>query len=144
MVNPDNPEKFFKRVEIFMLLLVFLGSLLCLLLSKNLLWTVSFLSGGILGFLNFRSTKKEGITFIKRVQENFKIKKDFSFEKEKNIFIFKIYLKLLATGIILFVLISKLKFHPLFILAAFILIYAYLIWASLKYFIFNKTLMWRG
>lgn len=139
----ENPEKFFKNIEIFMLLLVFSGSLLCLFLSKNLLWTISFLSGGLLGFLNFRSTKKEGITFIKRVQENFKIKKDFSFEKEKNIFIFKIYLKLLATGIILFVLISKFKLHPLFILIAFILIYLYLILASLKYFIFNKTLVLR-
>ena len=143
MVNLDNPELFFKKIEISMLILVFLGFLLCLFFSKNLIWSISFLSGGSLGYLNFRSTKKEGITFIKRVKENLKVKKNFSIEKEKNVFIFKIYLKLFATGIVLFVLISIFKLHPVFILAAFFLIYTYLILASLKYLIFNRILVWR-
>ncbi len=36
MVNLDNPELFFKKIEISILILVFLGFLLCLFFSKNL------------------------------------------------------------------------------------------------------------
>ncbi len=137
----ESPEKFFKRIETFLILITILGSLLVMLIGKNLMWGVAFLAGSLLGFLNFRSTKKEGITFIRRVQENFKFNKGSSIDRERNIFIFKLFLKLIATGIILFVLIAKFHFHPVIILFSFFTIYTFIILLSLKYLIFDKILI---
>lgn len=138
MEKVESPEHFFKRIETFLIFVIILGSLLCSLIGKNLMWGIAFLSGGVLGFLNFRSTKKEGITFIRRVQESFKLRKGSSIDKERNLFIFKLFLKLIATGIIIFVLIAKFHFHPVIILLSFFTIYAVIILISLKFLILDK------
>ncbi len=138
MKKLESIEEFFRRIEILLFLVIILGSLLCLLISKNLMWGIAFFFGGLLGFLNFRSTKREGIIFIRKVQESLKFHKEASIYKEKNIFILKLFLKLIATGIILFVLIAKFHFHPVIILFSFFTIYASIILITLKYLIFDK------
>lgn len=136
-----EPEVFFKKIEIFLILIIIFGSLLCFLVSRSFMNTLAFLSGGLLGFLNFRSTKKEGITFIKKIQENLRLHRSVSMEKERNIFLFKLFLKLLATGIVLFILIAKFHLHPVIILLSFFTIYTSIVLMSLKYLLLDKILI---
>ena len=132
-----NPERFFRNVEKFMLISICVCSLLVLLISQNLMWMVSFFIGGFLGFINFRTTKKEGIDFIKKIKEIIIMSKKNSYHKEKKIFMTKIYLKLIAIGIIIWFFL-KLSFNVVFILFGFSLVYCVLMLISLKFFLLNK------
>ncbi len=132
-----NPENFFKNVEKFMLISICVCSLLVLLISQNLMWMISFFIGGFLGFINFRTTKKEGIDFIKMFKETLVMSSDDSEGIEKSsykgesILILKTFLKLTAIGIIIYFLL-KLSFNIIYILLGFTLIYFVLTLMTLK------------
>ncbi len=132
-----NPERFFRNVEKFMLISICVCSLLVLLISQNLMWMVSFFIGGFLGFINFRTTKREGIDFIKMFKETVVMSSDDSENMEKpsykgeNILILKTFLKLTAIGLIVYFLL-KFSFNIIYILLGFTLIYFVLTLMSLK------------
>jgi len=118
-------EEFFKKIELFLIITGIICGFIVLYFWKNWLFLLSFLSGVILGFINFRTTKKEGFQLIKKVQEKLLLgegEKSF-YQKESNLYIGKTYTKLFATGIVLYLLIDKLHFSPLFIIGGFCLIY---------------------
>ncbi|WP_038054879.1 hypothetical protein [Thermodesulfobacterium hydrogeniphilum] len=132
-----NPERFFKNVEKFMLISICVCSLLVLLISQNLMWMISFFIGGFLGFINFRTTKREGIDFIKMFKETVVMSSDDSENMEKpsykgeNILILKTFLKLTAIGLIVYFLL-KFSFNIIYILLGFTLIYFVLTLMTLK------------
>ena len=132
----EKVENFFKKLEINLLFLVILGTFIVAVSLKNVIFVMSFLAGSFLGLINFRTTKKEGIHFIKKVK---KILEDSgekaNIQKESNIFIGKTFLKLFATAIVIYFLITKFKLSPIFILLGFGVIYIGLILFSLVVFL---------
>ncbi len=126
-----DPNKFFRKIEKIMLISIIIGTLLCLLIWRDIIFMLSFLSGGILGLVNFETTKREGIELLRRVQQLFLLSKNASHKKERILYIGKFYLRLFAIGIIIYFLINKIFFHPLFILCGFSLVYIELMIMSL-------------
>lgn len=116
IVKKTSPEKFLRTIELFMWLSLLIGEIL----SVNFVGIkggLSFLFGWIVGFLNFRSTKKDGMSTIFRVMQGL--------SPQKGVFVYmsKFYLRLFATGVLLFVGIGFLKFNIFLVLAGIIIVY---------------------
>ena len=138
----EKVEKLLKLIEISLLSFVILGSFIIALFLKKIIFVLSFLAGSFLGLINFKTTKKESAQFIekiKKILENSGNKADL--QKAGYIFIGKIFLKLLATAIIMSLLVIKLKFSPIFILIGFGVIYIGLILLSLIIFWRKKEIL---
>lgn len=139
MIKEVSPERFFGEAERLILGLVVVATIFIHLVWGGLVETFSFLAGGILGFLNFRTTKKEGIAFVKKIQEIFNSDQKNLYNKERHVYIAKIYLKLLATAIVVYFLIAHLRAHPVFLISAFGLVYLSLtVYSFIKFLWFMK------
>ncbi|WP_022855590.1 hypothetical protein [Thermodesulfobacterium thermophilum] len=139
MIKEVSPERFFGEAERLILGLVVVATISIHLVWGGLVETFSFLAGGILGFLNFRTTKKEGIAFVKKIQEIFSSDQKNLYNKERHVYIAKIYLKLLATAIVVYFLIAHLGAHPVFLISAFGLVYLSLtVYSFIKFLWFMK------
>lgn len=139
MIKEVSPERFFGEAERLILGLVVVATIFIHLVWGGLVETFSFLAGGILGFLNFRTTKKEGIDFVKKIQEIFASDQKNLYNKERHVYIAKIYLKLLATAIVVYFLIAHLGAHPVFLISAFGLVYLSLtVYSFIKFLWFMK------
>ncbi|QER42462.1 hypothetical protein F1847_06770 [Thermodesulfobacterium sp. TA1] len=137
MIKEVSPERFFGEAERLILGLVILFTILVYVLWGGIGETLSFLAGGFLGFLNFRTTKKEGIAFVKKIQEILLSDQKNLYNKERHAYIAKIYLKLLATAIVIYFLIAHLRAHPVFLVSAFVLVYF-----SLTAYSFIRFILW--
>ncbi|MFN4197212.1 MAG: hypothetical protein ACK4FM_04335 [Caldimicrobium sp.] len=123
MTKKEN-RAFFQELNILMLLTILTGSFSVLLFFKSLHLFWSFLAGSLLAYINFKTLEKEGQDLIFRVYQNVMLCLDRPFQKERALFLIKVYLRLTALGIILYVLITKLSLHPFFIILGFTMIYS--------------------
>jgi len=114
-----------------MLLVLFLGFLGCLVI-KSVLFGLSYFYGWLIGYLNFRSAKNDGISTLIRVRSGL--------EPGKGVFLYmsKFYIRLLATGILLFLGMALLKLKILPILLGIVAVYTTLVLTSFVSFYFRK------
>ena len=127
-----SSENFIKKLEILIIIFSIILVILSFLILKNLNYVFSFLSGIIIAYLNFRSTKNESIKTINSIKQGL--------SPQKGVFMYmsKFYLRLFATGIVLYFLIKILKLNPILILLGLIFVHLQLILIPLKYFHFEK------
>ncbi|PMP67953.1 MAG: hypothetical protein C0190_02350 [Thermodesulfobacterium geofontis] len=132
MVKKITLTTFLKQLEISFLLVSIISAFFVLLIWKDINYTLSLLSGSFVAYLNFRSTKNDSIKTLNLVKEGL--------SPEKGIFLYmsKFYLRLFATGIVLFFFIKILKMNAIFILLGLTLIYFQLILISLRNFYLKK------
>ncbi len=119
-MKSSEVDVFFKGLKV--LLFLFLASSL-LLLSYPSLKILAFLVGAFLGLLNFYTLKEDGKILSAKVYQNVMACHEKPYQKERTLFLIKIYLRLLALGIIFYFLIDKIKLHPLYLLFGFSLSY---------------------
>jgi hypothetical protein len=62
------------------------------------------------------------------------------YQKERTLFLIKVYLRLLALGLIFYFLITWLKLHPVFIIFGFTLVYAQIFLLTLWYTLKRKEI----
>ncbi len=117
MIKQAQAEQFLKEIEQIIILTGVLGSLLVFLITGNLIYSLSLLFGVIVGYLNFRSTKNDGIKTLHQVRQG------LAPQKGVVVYLSKFYIRLFATGILLFIFIKFFKFHPVFILGGIVLVY---------------------
>ncbi len=136
-------EKFLDRIEFFLAISALLCAVFVLFFWKSWLFLISFLSGIFLALINFRTTKREGFQLIKKIKEKLARGEGIKslYQKEGNIYIVKIYAKLFATGIVLYFLIDKLHFSPLFIIGGLCLIYLELTLLAFVIFWKNREIL---
>ncbi|PMP94992.1 MAG: hypothetical protein C0169_05875 [Thermodesulfobacterium geofontis] len=132
MVKKITLTTFLKQLEISFLLVSIISAFFVLLIWKDINYTLSLLSGSFVAYLNFRSTKNDSIKTLNLVKEGL--------SPEKGIFLYmsKFYLRLFATGIVLFFFIKILKMNAIFILLGLTLIYFQLILISIRNFYLKK------
>ncbi|MFN3407225.1 MAG: hypothetical protein ACK40E_05805 [Caldimicrobium sp.] len=122
-MTKKESKAFFQELNILMLLTILTGSVSILLFLKSFQLFWSFLAGSLLAYINFKTLEKEGQDLIFRVYQNVMLCLERPYQKERTLFLIKVYLRLLALGIILYVLITKLSLHPFFIILGFTMIY---------------------
>ncbi len=119
--------KFFNKIEIWVLFGVFLVALIMFFVKKDLRVCLSFLSGALVTFLSFITTRKEGFIFLKNIKAQLDRGEVPNYTKERGIFLGKIYLKLFAVGVIFYFLIAWLHLSPLFLVVGISWVYLELI-----------------
>ncbi|MFN3504840.1 MAG: hypothetical protein ACK4Y7_01340 [Caldimicrobium sp.] len=122
MIKKGN-RSYFQELNIFMLLTILTGSVSVLLIFQSLLFFWSFLAGSFLAYINFKTLEREGQDLIFKVYQNVMLCLERPYQKERTLFLIKVYLRLLALGIIFYFLLTKLSLHPFFILLGFTMIY---------------------
>ena len=127
-----SSKDFIKNLEISLIVFSIISCIFIFLIWKNLAYTLSFISGIFIAYLNFRSTKNESFSTLN------KVKQGLDPEKGALLYISKFYLRLLATGFVLYFFIKILKLNPIFILLGLGIIYFQLILIALKDFYFKK------
>ncbi|MDF2953889.1 MAG: hypothetical protein OD816_001134 [Thermodesulfobacterium sp.] len=127
-----SSENFIKNLEISIIIFSAISIILSFLILKNLNYVFSLLSGIIVAYLNFRSTKNESIKIVNS------IKQGLSPQKGTLIYMSKFYLRLLATGIVLYFLIKILRLNSILILIGLIFVHFQLILIPLKDLHFKK------
>jgi len=127
-----SSENFIKNLEISIIIFSAISIILSFLILKNLNYVFSLLSGIIVAYLNFRSTKNESIKIVNS------IKQGLSPQKGTLIYMSKFYLRLLATGIVLYFLIKILRLNSILILIGLIFVHFQLILIPLKNLHFKK------
>lgn len=126
---------FYRELKLFMIVSLFLGTLVVGLLSWNIIDLLSFFIGGILGYINFLTLKKEGRDLIFKVYNNVINCVEPPYQKERLAFLIKVYLRLLALGIIFYFLLIKAKFSVVCLLMGFTVVYLQIFLVTLKYWI---------
>lgn len=116
-------EKVFKELSILMLLSVVTGSLVILMFFQALIPLLSFFAGALLAYINFSTLRKEGQELLFKVYKNVIACMERPYQRERTLFLIRVYLRLLALGIIFYFLIAKLSFHPVFLLLGFSWVY---------------------
>lgn len=122
-VKEEENKALFHELNLFMILTLLTGSLSTLLIFQKWNFFFAFLIGGALAFLNFITLKKEGTELLFKVYNNVMLCLERPYQKEKALFLVKAYLRLLALGIIFYVLLKYVKLHPLFLILGFTLVY---------------------
>lgn len=138
MREPNDAVRFYRELKIFMLIFLILGSLVVGLCFWDLKVVMSFLVGGLLGYVNFSTLKKEGKELIFKVYTNVMKCKEKPYQKERTLFLIKVYLRLLALGIIFYFLLVKVKLDPIWLLIGFTIVYLQIFLVVLKYWIQKK------
>lgn len=131
-------NSFFKELYIFMFLTLVTGSLAMLVFFQDLKLFMAFLSGALLACLNFLTLRKEGGELITRVYQNVMGCVERPYQKERTLFLIKVYLRLLAIGIIFYFFITKLGLHPVFLLLGFSLIYLQIFVVTVRFWLRKK------
>ncbi len=131
-------NSFFKELYIFMFLTLVTGSLATLVIFQDLKLFTAFFSGAVLACLNFLTLRKEGGELITRVYQNVMGCVERPYQKERTLFLIKVYLRLLAIGIIFYFFITKLRLHPVFLLLGFSLIYLQIFVVTLRFWLRKK------
>jgi hypothetical protein len=132
MKNKIDHKIFIKNLEfsIFIFFVIFI--FLSFLILRDLKYVFSLIAGIGIAYLNLRSTKKDGIKVLEGVKNGL--------SPERGIFLYmsKFYLRLFATGILLFFFIKIVKLNPIFILLGLFLVYLELIILALRNLYFRK------
>jgi len=140
----EESRAFFRELEILMLLTLFTGLLAIGVIFQDLKILLSFFTGAFLGYLNFTTLKKEGTQLLQKVYQNVMACHERPYQKERTFFLVKAYLRLLALGILLYFVIKYLKFHPVFILVGFSLVYLQIFLVIFKYWYTKRETFLRG
>jgi len=127
-----NSENFIKKLEVSIIIFSTILVILSFLILKNLNYVFSLFSGIIIAYLNFRSTKNDSIKTINSVKQGLL--------PQKGVFMYmsKFYLRLFATGIVIYFLIKILRLNPILILLGLIFVHFQLILIPLRYLHFKK------
>lgn len=131
-------ESLLKELNILMLLSIVIGFVTVSLLTRELLHIFAFLAGALLGYLNFYTLRKEGRELLFKVYQNVMACLERPYQKERTLFLIKVYLRLLALGIIFYFLMAKLKLHPVPLLAGFTLVYLQIFVAVFRYWLRSR------
>lgn len=126
-------EFIFKELNIFMVLTVVAGSLSILIFFQEFKSFAAFLAGALLAYLNFYTLRREGKELLLRVYHNVMACLERPYQRERTLFLIKVYLRLLALGIIFYFLMAKLSLHPLFLLLGFSLVYFQIFLVMLRF-----------
>lgn len=132
MIKKISSEAFIRNLEISIIIFSIISGVFTLLIWKNLNYTFSLLSGIFIAYLNFRSTKSDSIKTLNRVKQGL--------SPEKGVFLYmsKFYLRLFATGVLLYFFIKIVKLNAIFILLGLTIIYFQLILTALGNLYFKK------
>ncbi len=123
---------FVRNLELSIIFLAFICIILSFLVWKNLNYTFSLIAGVFIVYLNFRSVKSDSIKTLSNV------KNGLSPQKGMILYMSKFYIRLLATGILLYFFIKIVKLNPILILLGIFLVYFQLILMALKNLYFKK------
>uniref|UniRef100_A0A7V4JQJ0 Uncharacterized protein n=1 Tax=Thermodesulfobacterium geofontis TaxID=1295609 RepID=A0A7V4JQJ0_9BACT len=132
MKNKIDHKIFIRNLEFSIFLFSTIFIFLSFLILRDLKYVFSLIAGISIAYLNFRSTKNDGIKVLEGV------KKGLSPEKGIFLYISKFYLRLFATGIFLYFFIKIVKLNPIFILLGVFLVYFELIIIALRNLYFRK------
>jgi len=135
---------FFRELEILMLLTLFTGLLAIGVIFQDLKILLSFFTGAFLAYVNFTTLRKEGVQLLQKVYQNVMACHERPYQKERTIFLVKAYLRLLALGILLYFVIKYLKFHPVFILVGFSMVYFQIFLVIFKHWYTKRETFLRG
>jgi len=133
-----NP--FFKDLRNLSLFATLAGFFLLSLIYFSPGISFSFLVGALLGYLNLFTLKQDGKKFLQKVYNNVMCCMEKPYQKERTLFLIKVYLRLLALGLIFYFLITWLKLHPVFIIIGFTLVYAQIFLLTLWYTLKRKEI----
>lgn len=131
MKEASDSLSFYKDLKVFMIVSLIIGTMLVGVLFWNMITLLSFLIGGILGYINFSTLRKEGRDFIFKVLER-------PYQREKTIFLVKVYLRLLALSIIFYFLLVKAKLSAVWLILGFTVVYFQIFLVTLKHWIQKK------
>jgi len=133
MERKISPEMFLRGVEFGMYFSLILGMVFCGAVLRNVVWMFSFAFGWLIGYLNFRSTKKDGISTLFRVRAGL--------EPGKGVFLYmaKFYLRLFATAILLIIGMKLLNLNIILILVGISTVYLELLLISFVNFYLRKV-----
>lgn len=124
-----------KDLNLFMLLSLITGSVIILILFRDLKIFLAFVIGALLAYLNFYTLKKEGRELLFKVYHNVMACMERPYQRERTLFLIKVYLRLLALGIIFYVLMAKLGLHPVFLILGFSLVYFQIFLAVFRFWL---------
>jgi hypothetical protein len=132
MKNKIDHKIFIRNLEFSIFIFSIIFIFLSFLILRDLKYVFSLIAGIGIAYLNLRSTKKDGIKVLEGVKNGL--------SPERGIFLYmsKFYLRLFATGILLFFFIKIVKLNPIFILLGLFLVYLELIIIALKNLYFRK------
>uniref|UniRef100_A0A7C4NV98 Uncharacterized protein n=1 Tax=Thermodesulfobacterium geofontis TaxID=1295609 RepID=A0A7C4NV98_9BACT len=132
MKNKIDHKIFIRNLEFSIFIFSAIFIFLSFLILRDLKYVFSLIAGIGIAYLNLRSTKNDGIKVLEGVKNGL--------SPEKGIFLYmsKFYLRLFATGILLFFFIKILKLNPFFILLGLFLVYFELIIIALRNLYFRK------
>jgi hypothetical protein len=132
MKNKIDHKIFIKNLEFYILVFSIVFILFFSLILRDLKYILSLIAGIGIAYFNFRSTKNDGIKVLERVKSGL--------SPEKGVFLYmsKFYLRLFATGILLFFFIKIVKLNPIFILLGLFWVYLELIILALRNLYFRK------
>lgn len=122
-VKTKGHNTIFQELNLLMLLTLLTGSLAVQIMFWDFRLLMAFLIGGLLAYLNFTTLKKEGTEFLHKVYNNVMQCLERPYQKERTLFLLKVYLRLIALGVVFYFLIKYIKLHPVFLILGFTLIY---------------------
>lgn len=135
MKEASDSLSFYKDLKIFMLASLVIGTLMVSVLFWNMTTILSFLIGGILGYINFSTLRREGKDLLFKVYRNVMNCVEKPYQRERTIFLVKVYLRLLALGIIFYFLLVKAKLSAVWLILGFTVVYFQIFLVTLKYWI---------
>lgn len=119
----EKNDSFFRELNLFMFFSILTGALSVLFIFQNSKILFSFLSGSLLAYINILTLRREGQDLLLKVYQNVMFCMERPYQKERTLFLIKVYLRLLALGIIFYFLIAKFFLPPLFLLLGFTFVY---------------------
>ncbi len=129
-------ERFSKEAEIYMCLTSLVGSGVIFLIWRDLILSISFLAGAVLGFLNFRIIKKEVAGIVYKL-----LRDELHYSKASLLYVIKFFVRFTIIALILYFLLVELKLNVILLLLGFSMIYLQLIMISVKNFLKNKVII---
>lgn len=135
MKEASDSLSFYKDLKIFMLASLVIGTLMVSVLFWNMTTILSFLIGGILGYINFSTLRREGKDLLFKVYRNVMNCVEKPYQRERTIFLVKVYLRLLALGIIFYFFLVKAKLSAVWLILGFTVVYFQIFLVTLKYWI---------
>lgn len=134
----SDVEGILKELNIFMLTSIVLGLICVAIIVRELMHILGFFIGSVLGYINFHTLRKEGRELLYKVYQNVMACVERPYQKERTLFLIKVYLRLLALAIIFYFLMAKLKLHPVSLLAGFTLVYLQIFVVMFRYWLRSR------
>lgn len=135
MKEASDALSFYRDLKVFMLASLVIGTLIVGVFFWNITTVISFFIGGVLGYINFSTLRKEGKDLIFKVYRNVMNCVEKPYQRERTIFLVKVYLRLLALGIIFYFLLVKANLNAVWLILGFTVVYLQIFLVTLKYWL---------